>query len=227
MTETVAPPPALIRGYRAFRAERLPDERARFDALAEEGQSPQVMLIGCCDSRVPPEVIFDARPGEMFVVRNVANLVPPYRPDGELHGTSAALEYAVQALRVRHIVVLGHGRCGGLGAFAAATRTPLSPGDFIGAWVSQLEVAAADIAPDARADPERFARLLEPASLKRSLAALRSYPCIATLEARGKLTLHAAHFDIRTGALSWFDEEMGVLMPCDGERVEALRADAA
>ena len=227
MAQHTSPPPALLRGYGAFRAERLPRERERFDALAEEGQSPKVMLIGCCDSRVPPEVIFDARPGEMFVVRNVANLVPPYRPDGELHGTSAALEYAIQALRVRHVVVLGHGRCGGLGAFANATRQPLSPGDFIGAWVRQLDAAAATIPEADRRDPERFARLLEPAALRSSLAALRGYPCVRALEAKGKLSLHAARFDIRTGALEWLDEATGALLPCDGERVEALRADAA
>ncbi|MFL5233800.1 MAG: carbonic anhydrase, partial [Microvirga sp.] len=100
-------PDRLLAGYRAFLDERLPRERARFEALAERGQSPEIMVIGCCDSRVSPEVIFDASPGELFVVRNVANLVPPYETQGQYHGTSAALEFAVQALRVKHIVVLG------------------------------------------------------------------------------------------------------------------------
>src|ERR687894_1947652 len=124
-------PKRLVDGYRAFLGERFPRERSRFAALAEAGQRPEVMVIGCCDSRVSPEVIFDASPGEMFVVRNVANLVPPYAPDGDYHGTSAALEFAVQALQVKHIVVLGHAHCGGIRAFADEAA-PLSAGDFIG-----------------------------------------------------------------------------------------------
>src|SRR5947199_7120206 len=105
-------PQRLSDGYRSFRTGRLPDEQTRYHDLAERGQAPETMVIGCCDSRVAPEVIFDAGPGELFVVRNVANLVPPYSPDGAHHGVSAAIEYAVTVLRVRHIVVLGHGRCG-------------------------------------------------------------------------------------------------------------------
>ena len=104
-------PPRLCDGYRSFRTGRLATEQSRYRDLAEGGQAPETMVIGCCDSRVSPEVIFDAGPGELFVVRNVANLVPPYSPDGTYHGVSAALEYAVQVLRVRHIVVLGHARC--------------------------------------------------------------------------------------------------------------------
>jgi carbonic anhydrase len=110
-------PSRLISGYRAFRDNRFARERARYEALAE-AQRPEIMVIGCCDSRVPPEVIFDANPGEMFVVRNVANLVPPFETGGEYHGTSAALEFAVQGLKVKHIVVLGHAGCGGIRAYA-------------------------------------------------------------------------------------------------------------
>src|ERR687894_3184113 len=134
-------PKRLVDGYRAFLGERFPRERSRFAALAEAGQRPEVMVIGCCDSRVPPEVIFDARPGELFVVRNVANLVPPYAPDGDYHGTSAALEFAVQALKVKHIVVLGHARCSGIQAFAEEAA-PLSSGDFIGKWMTMIAPAA-------------------------------------------------------------------------------------
>src|SRR6187200_2894630 len=101
-------PQRLIDGYSSFASGRLRVEQDRYRELAESGQSPEIMVIGCCDSRVSPEVIFDARPGELFVVRNVANLVPPYTPDGATHGVSAALEFAVQALRVKHIIVLGH-----------------------------------------------------------------------------------------------------------------------
>src|SRR5215475_1219907 len=133
-------PRRLYDGYRAFRAGRLPTEQSRYRELAERGQAPETMVVGCCDSRVSPEVIFDARPGELFVVRNVANLVPPYSPDGLYHGVSAALEFAVGALGVKHIVVLGHARCGGVRAFAEDSA-PLSPGDFIGKWMSLIAPA--------------------------------------------------------------------------------------
>src|ERR1700709_2455412 len=120
-------PQRLIDGYDAFANGRLQSEQDRYRELAEHGQTPEIMVIGCCDSRVSPEVIFDARPGELFVVRNVANLVPPYTPDGAQRAVSAALESAVQALRVKHIVVLGHAQCGGIRAFAEE-NAPLSPG---------------------------------------------------------------------------------------------------
>src|SRR5215470_742996 len=135
-------PTRLIEGYEAFRTGRLPNEQSRYRDLAEQGQSPKIMVIGCCDSRVSPEVIFDAGPGEIFVVRNVANLVPPYETGGQFHGTSAALEFAVQALRVRHIVVLGHASCGGFRAFADQAAGPLSPGDFIGKWMGLVAPAS-------------------------------------------------------------------------------------
>src|SRR5438270_2717210 len=139
-------PQHLLEGYRTFTSQRLPTEQSRYRELAERGQSPEIMVIGCCDSRVSPEVIFDASPGELFVARNVANLVPPFETGGEYHGTSAALEFAVQALKVQHIVILGHARCGGVRAFAEDT-TPLSPGDFIGKWMSLIAPAAARIGP--------------------------------------------------------------------------------
>jgi carbonic anhydrase len=121
-------PQHLLDGYRTFTSQRLPTEQSRYRELSERGQSPAVMVIGCCDSRVSPEVIFDAGPGELFVVRNVANLVPVYQPDGGAHGVSAALEYAVRALHVKHVVVLGHAQCGGIRAFIDDIE-PLSPGD--------------------------------------------------------------------------------------------------
>src|SRR5437879_6956790 len=136
--ENMAPfPEHLIEGYRTFTSQRLPTEQTRYQELSERGQSPAVMVIGCCDSRVSPEVIFDAGPGELFVVRNVANLVPVYQPDGGARGVSAALEYAVSVLHVRHIVVLGHAQCGGIRAFID-NAAPLSPGDFIGRWMAMF-----------------------------------------------------------------------------------------
>src|SRR6187431_3556506 len=133
-------PQRLIEGYGAFASGRLQSEQHRYRELAERGQTPEIMVIGCCDSRVSPEVIFNARPGELFVVRNVANLVPPYAPDGQAHGVSAALEFGVAALKVQHIVVLGHAQCGGVRAYAEEAE-PLTPGDFIGKWMSLMAPA--------------------------------------------------------------------------------------
>src|SRR5436309_11457407 len=130
-------PEHLLEGYKAFATQRLPTEQSRYRELSVKGQSPEVMVIGCCDSRVSPEVIFDVGPGELFVVRNVAKLVPVYQPDENAHGVSAALEYAVQVLRVKHIVVLGHAQCGGIRAFIDQIE-PLTPGDFIGRWMAMF-----------------------------------------------------------------------------------------
>lgn len=206
-------PEQLAEGYRSFLDGRLPQEQARWSQLAETGQSPKTMLIGCCDSRVPPEVIFNARPGELFVLRNIANLVPPYAPDGPMTEAAASLEYAVQALRVEHIVILGHARCGGIAAFADAKRKPLSPGDFVGSWVSLLDAAAGRAPASARVTDEAFLAWLEITSLAQSLANLRGYPCVRVLEERGRLSLHAAYFDIRSGLLAAFDEGDGTLKP--------------
>src|SRR4051795_2556789 len=128
-------PQHLLDGYRTFTNQRLPTAQSRYRELSERGQSPAVMVVGCCDSRVSPEVIFDSGPGELFVVRNVANLVPPFETGGSYHGVSAALEFGVGALKVKHIVILGHAHCGGVRAYAE-DHTPLSPGDFIGQWMS-------------------------------------------------------------------------------------------
>src|SRR5690606_18933575 len=123
-------PDRLVEGYQTFLNGRFLSEQSRYEKLAETGQKPEVMVIGCCDSRVSPETIFDAGPGELFVVRNVANLVPPCEDDHTTHhGTSAAIEFAVQSLRVKHIVVLGHALCGGVRAVMEAS-VPLSPNDF-------------------------------------------------------------------------------------------------
>ena len=168
-------PERLISGYRTFATQRLPTEQSRYRELSERGQSPQVMVIGCCDSRVSPEVIFDAEPGELFVVRNVANLVPPYAPDGAAHGVSAALEFGVQVLRVKHIVVLGHAQCGGVKALVQDSA-PLSPGDFIGKWMSLL-TPTMEATPRFAGEPEQdFITRLEKAAVRRSLDNLMTFP---------------------------------------------------
>lgn len=202
-------PQRLIEGYHAFLSERLPTEQSRFRELAEHGQSPKIMVIGCCDSRVSPEVIFDARPGELFVVRNVANLVPPYAPDTAYHGVSAALEFAVQVLRVRHIVVLGHARCGGVRAFAE-DAAPLSPGDFIGKWMDLMAPAAAAAGQRGDLPFADYLTRLEQASIVNSLDSLMSFPCIRILVERRTLTLHGAYFGVASGELSVRDPATGV-----------------
>src|SRR6516225_4301383 len=180
-------PKRLVDGYRAFLRERFVWERSRYEMLAETGQRPEIMVVGCIDSRVSPEVIFDAAPGELLVVRNVANLVPAYEPDrASQHGTSAALEFGVQALRVKHIVVLGHAFCGGIRAFVNE-QEPLSPGDFIGRWMSQIAPAAASLGVRRKDDPEAYLRSLEFATVELSLKNLMTFPCVRVLVERQKL----------------------------------------
>ncbi len=167
------------------------------------------MVVACCDSRAAPETIFNAAPGELFVVRNVANIVPPYKPDGEFHATSAALEFAVQSLKIRHIVVLGHGRCGGIKAALDPNVEPLSPGDFIGKWMELLGPAADAVAGYEWMTHTERQTALERISIRHSLENLRSFPCVSILEGRGKLHLHGMWFDISSGELLVMDPESG------------------
>jgi carbonic anhydrase len=206
-------PDRLIEGYRAFRAGRLRIEQDRYRDLAEAGQSPEVMVIGCCDSRVSPEVIFNARPGELFVVRNVANLVPPYTPDGAQRAVSAALEFAVQALKVKHIVVLGHANCGGIRAYTEP-GTPLSPGDFIGRWMELIAPAAAAVGAASRfSSHENYLARLEQVSIAKTLDNLMTFPCVRILVERGRLSLHGAYFGVSAGELSVLDQGTGEFSP--------------
>ena len=202
-------PQSLLDGYRAFRNRRYRRERDRFRALAEHGQTPSVMVIACSDSRSAPETIFDAAPGEIFVVRNVANLVPPYQPDGGYHGTDAALEFGVLGLVVRHIVVLGHAGCGGIRAALHPAAEPLSPDDFIGRWMTLLEpVAATTAASGTLTDTERQTAL-ERASIRSSVANLRTFPWVSNLESRNRIGLHGAWFDIASGDLWTMNPDTG------------------
>jgi carbonic anhydrase len=199
-------PPRLLAGYHTFASQRLPTEQSRYRELSREGQSPETMVIGCCDSRVSPEVIFDAGPGELFVVRNVANLVPPYQPDGNAHGVSAALEYAVQVLRVKHIVVLGHAQCGGIRAFVDKIA-PLSPGDFIGKWMSLFVKPGETVEQREHETLQQFVFRIEKAAVMRSLENLMTFPCVSILVGRGKLQLHGAYFGVAEGSLSVLDDD--------------------
>lgn len=221
-------PERLREGYKAFLGERFPREQSRFEELAASGQKPEIMLIGCCDSRVSPEVIFDARPGELFVVRNVANLVPPFETNGFYHGTSAALEFAVQALRVKHIVVMGYGRCGGIRAHVAEDE-PLSPGDFIGKWMTLVGPAAEKAGPRNGTPVAEYVEKLAMISVAQSLENLMTFPCVKALVGKGKLELHGAYFDVTTGVLALRDAHTGLFTPAEPEsraRVSMFRGEA-
>jgi carbonic anhydrase len=187
----------LIDGYRRFRAGAWPERRRLFEALADTGQAPRAMIVSCADSRVDPGMIFDAGPGELFVLRNVANLVPPYAPDDALHGTSAALEFGVRVLEVTDILVMGHALCGGIRALRLGV--PREAGDFVANWMRIAEPALrATLACDDGSDPQQRC---EQEAVRLTLRNLMTFPWIAERVASGALRLHGAHFDIRTGAL--------------------------
>jgi carbonic anhydrase len=198
-------PPHLLEGYRTFTSQRLPTEQSRYRDLSVRGQSPEVMVIGCCDSRVSPEVIFDAGPGELFVVRNVANLVPVYQPDGGAHGVSAALEYAVNVLKVKHVVVLGHAQCGGIRAFIDKIE-PLSEGDFIGRWMQMFVKPGEIVEQRDRETMADFTVRIEKAAIFRSLENLMTFPFVRSLAERGELNLHGAYFGVAEGSLFVLDQ---------------------
>ena len=188
----------LLDGYRRFRRDVWPAQRARFEQMAE-GQSPQTMIIACSDSRIDPQTVFGAGPGELFVVRNVAALVPPYSPDGGYHGTSAALEFAVRVLKVARIVVLGHAQCGGVAALV--NGAPEEAMDFVAPW---MEIAKTATMQDHRPSISGESRLsnCEAAVVRVSLANLLTFPWIDEAVQEGRLALHGFRFDIRTGVLT-------------------------
>jgi len=198
-------PRHLIDGYRTFASQRLPTEQSRYRELSERGQSPEVMVIGCCDSRVSPEVIFDAGPGELFVVRNIANLVPVYQPDENAHGVSAALEFAVNVLRIKHIVVLGHAQCGGIRAFIDKIE-PLSPGDFIGKWMAMFVKPGEKVEQRSHETMQQFVERIEKAAVFRSLENLMTFPFVRKAVERGELRLHGAYFGVAEGSLFVLDQ---------------------
>ncbi len=203
---------ALLDGYRRFRTSGYIEQRERYDSLANKGQSPKVMVIACSDSRVDPTRVFDTEPGQMFVLRNVANLVPPYVEDDGLHGVSSAVEYAVTQLQVHHIVVLGHARCGGIAASFSGQFDDAKhgAGGFIGAWMSMIAPARDRIRAAAALSPDIDAHAaLELEAIRISIANLRSFPFVAESEARGELQIQGALFDIADGVLRVLDNDSG------------------
>jgi carbonic anhydrase len=202
-------PPDLLKGHANFMAGRYVREKDRYRELAAVGQSPTTMIIACCDSRAAPELIFDAAPGELVVLRNVANLVPTYQPDGGQHGTSAGIEFAVKALEIANIVIMGHGRCGGIKAALAPDQSPLDDGDFIGKWMSMLGGLPEQVGQNELMTATERQTALERISIRNSIQNLRTFPYVAALEAEGKLAVHGAWFDISTGELWIMDAETG------------------
>ena len=198
-------PKHLLEGYKAFATQRLPTEQSRYRELSVKGQFPEVMVIGCCDSRVSPEVIFDVGPGELFVVRNIANLVPVYQPDGNAHGVSAALEYAVTVLEVKHIVVLGHAQCGGIRAFVDKIE-PLTPGDFIGKWMQMFIKPGEVVEQRDHETMAQFVERIEKAAVFRSLENLMTVPFVQKAVDSGQMQPHGAYFGVAEGSLFVLDK---------------------
>jgi carbonic anhydrase len=204
----------LIDGYHRFRIHGWANQRRRWAELAE-GQQPKVMVIACSDSRVDPAQIFDARPGEMFVVRNVGNLVPPFQPDSHYHGVSAALEFGVTQLEVEELVVMGHGFCGGCAAALTGQfdRAGFGEGHFISTWIAMLEAAAEKVrAHHDRLDRPAFEEM-EHEGVRLSLANLRTFPWVREREQAGRLKLRGAWFAVSSGVLHVLDEASGRFLP--------------
>lgn len=209
-------PKHLLEGYKAFATQRLPTEQSRYRELSVKGQFPEVMVIGCCDSRVSPEVIFDAGPGELFVVRNIANLVPVYQPDGNAHGVSAALEYAVTVLKVKHIVILGHAQCGGIRAFVDKIE-PLTPGDFIGKWMQMFIKPGEVVEQRDHETMAQFVERIEKAAVFRSLENLMTFPFVRKAVEGGQMQLHGAYFGVAEGSLFVLDKTAKEFKRANGE----------
>lgn len=206
--------PALIEGFRRFRRRHFSGEGHTYERL-REGQSPITLVVACSDSRVDPAIVLDADPGDLFMVRNVANLVPPYDTDGGRHGVSAALEFGVRALKVRNILVMGHAKCGGIRALLEGTE-----GEFIPQWMSIAASARAEVlAASGHLEAAERERALELAAMRLSLRNLRGFPWIASAVDAGALALHAWYFDLERGELLRVPAEGGepeVLCPADG-----------
>ncbi|MDY6922937.1 MAG: carbonic anhydrase [Pseudomonadota bacterium] len=188
---------ALLSGYRRFREGHWAEARAEYEALAAKGQKPHTLVVACSDSRADPALIFDTAPGQLFVVRNVANLVPPYEPDGLLHGVSAALEFGVKALGVSRIVVMGHAHCGGVDAML--NGAPDNCQDFVAPWVRQGAPVVRRVAE--AVEPDQVEQAAEEAVVRLSIDNLRTFPWIAEREAAGELALTGLHFGIADGIL--------------------------
>lgn len=192
----------LVDGFREFREGYYKNHEAMLKQLATGGQSPRAVFIACSDARMEPAIIFGTAPGDIFMVRNVANLVPPYSPDGDFHGTSAALEFAVLVLKVKQIIVMGHALCGGMSALLRDQPVPGIADDFIGAWMKIAAPARERALAMAKGDMTLAQSLVEKEGLKTSLSNLLTFPWIKSRVDIGEVAIHALYFDLATGTLS-------------------------
>ncbi|WP_207479713.1 carbonic anhydrase [Arenibaculum pallidiluteum] len=208
----------LIAGFRKFRETRFRTESARFRRLVQRGQSPKALVLACCDSRVDPQMVFSAGPGDLFVVRNVANLVPPYQPTAEYHGTSAAIEFGVRGLGVRHIIVMGHSQCGGIHSLLT---NGVEQGDFVGPWMAIAEEARTACAGH---PPDEAQRMGEFEGIRISLRNLMTFPWIRERVEAGTLNLEGCLFDIMNGELLMLDHATGAFGPIPAGDRAAARA---
>ena len=207
-------PEKLADRYRRFHHRHFLPKAEEYQELATHGQSPQAMVISCSDSRVDPETIFSAMPGEMFVVRNVANLVPPYETGGKFHGVSSAIEFAVLNLRIKHLIIMGHSGCGGVKAALDQSAAIQTEAQFISRWMSMLDDARLRVLAAHQMSPQHEKQAaLEQEGIKYSIKNLRTFPFVADAENRGKLSLHGAYFDISTGTLSVLNHSRGEFFP--------------
>jgi len=204
------PVESLIEGYRAFRSSTYKQNIERYRELGERDQKPKALIIACCDSRADPAMVFSSDPGELFVVRNVANLVPPYEPDSHYHGTSAAIEFGIEGLNIKDLIVMGHARCGGIKALYESHHGNPPQGEFVSGWMSMAQ-GVADHVHEHHADlaEAEQIRMMERRAVVASLDQLRTFPFIRNREADGRLRLHGWFYGIATGVLSIYDATTG------------------
>ncbi|MBS0520047.1 MAG: carbonic anhydrase [Proteobacteria bacterium] len=207
----------LLKGFADFRLGYYREHLDLFDRLAKEGQSPKILFIGCSDARVDPGIITQTHPGDIFTVRNVAAMVPPAEPDTHYHGTSAAIEFAVRALEVEHVVVLGHALCGGIAALVDGRASAYADYDYLSTWTAVArevrDVAVSDLAGRPR---EQIARVVEQAAVLNSVRNLMTFPWLAERVKAGKLALHAWWFNLAEGQLYAFDPAATAFKPVEG-----------
>jgi carbonic anhydrase len=207
-------PEKLADRYRRFHHRHFLPKAEEYEELAVHGQDPDAMVISCSDSRVDPETIFSAMPGELFVVRNVANLVPPYETGGKFHGVSSAIEFAVLNLRIKHLIIMGHSGCGGIKAALDQSAAKQTEAQFISRWMSMLdEPRLRVLASHQTSSQHERQAALEQEGIKNSIRNLRTFPFVADAENRGKMSLHGAYFDIASGTLSVLNHSRGEFFP--------------
>ena len=199
-----SPMDKFIEGYRQFRETYFLENKDFIEDLMAQGQAPKALMIACSDSRIDPSLKFGVAPGDLFIVRNVANLVPPFAPDSNAHGTSAALEFAVRGLAVEHVIVMGHARCGGI----KALMTQPQAGDFVAAWM-KIAMPAREKALEKASDPDAAQRCCEHEAVKVSLENLLSFPWVKEAVDAGKLQTHGWYFDLETGTLFTLNKATG------------------